>query len=212
VEGYHSSMDSAGGESGIPLHSPAMQPAHDDTALMLAYAGGEAVAFERLYALHKAGLYGFLHRQSPRTAWVDDVFQETWLAVVNARHDYRPTASFRTWLFGIARNKLIDRIRLKEPALLGDFLNEDDEDPLARVAADSRQEPASRLAGKQAGQALDTALRALPAVQREVFLLREQADMSLEDIAALTGVPMETAKSRLRYAVAKLKATLAGVS
>ncbi|QDQ27398.1 RNA polymerase sigma factor [Chitinimonas arctica] len=187
-----------------------MLPITDDTVLMLAYAQGDAAAFEQLYLRHKQGLYGFIQRQSPRTAWVDDLFQDSWLAVVKARADYSPTAAFRTWLYGIARNKLIDRIRLHEPALLGDFVSEEAGDPYERFAAPARSDPARILLDKRTGMALDAALRGLPAVQREVFLLREQAEMSLEDIASLVGVPMETAKSRLRYAMAKLKLALAG--
>ncbi|WP_269531103.1 RNA polymerase sigma factor [Chitinimonas sp. BJYL2] len=191
------------------LHSATMQHA-DDAALMLAYAAGDAAAFERLYALHRQGLYGFLHRQAPRAVWVDDLFQEAWLAVVKARADYRPEAAFKTWLYGIARNKLIDRIRQQEPTLLADFAGHDDDtDPLARLPASAANDPVAVLDKLQTGQALDIALRTLPAVQREAFLLREHAGMELDAIAALTGVNMETAKSRLRYAVAKLKTALA---
>ncbi|HEY9104085.1 RNA polymerase sigma factor [Chitinimonas sp.] len=214
-------MDSEGYSQTIPVmpRDNAARPAAapllaEDARLMLAYVAGDAAAFERLYALHRGGLYGFLHRQCPRPTWVDDLFQETWLAVVRARADYQPSAAFRTWLYGIARNKLIDRLRLHEPALLADLLpeGEEDEDPLDRQPAEPAQDPARQLANRQLGQALEQALRALPAAQREVFLLREQADMGLDEIAALTGVPAETAKSRLRYAVAKLKAVLAGVA
>lgn len=180
----------------------------DDATLMFAYAKGDALAFERLYGRHKQGLYGFIHRQSPRAAWVDDVFQETWLSVVNARHEYQASARFSTWLYGMARNRLIDRIRRHEPSLLGDFVTDEADDPSAQLAAPSQQEPANIIANKQSAAALDAALRALPAVQREVFLLREQAGMSLDEIAALVGVSMETTKSRLRYAIAKLKVIL----
>lgn len=191
--------------------SAAARPGSDE-ALMLAYAGGEATAFNTLYERHRSGLYGFLHRQSPRTAWVDDLFQETWLAVVKVRDDYRPTAAFRTWLYGIACNKLIDRVRLHEPSLLADFASAeaDEADPLDRVADEAQLAPDDAAASRQVAAQLDAALRSLPANQREAFLLREQVGMSLNEIAALTGVSMETAKSRLRYAVARLKSALAG--
>lgn len=186
--------------------------AADDGALMLAYAAGDAAAFEQLYARHRRGLYAYLHRQAPRPGWVDDLFQETWLAVIGARADYRPSAAFRTWLYGIARNKLIDRIRRSDAVLLSDFFADDDGDacePLDRLGADTGHDPAQLLARRRDGEALHAALRTLPAPQREVFLLREQADMSLTEIAALVGVPLETAKSRLRYAIARLRAALA---
>lgn len=187
-----------------------MNDHRDDADLMLAYGAGEAAAFEQLYARHRRGLYGFLQRQTPRAAWVDDLFQETWMAVIQARAGYRPSAAFRTWLYGIARNKLIDRIRQREAALLADFVADPDDEPLDRLAADDGgRDPAGALASRRQGEALHLALRTLPAVQREVFLLREQADMSLPEIAALVGVPLETAKSRLRYAVARLRLALA---
>lgn len=185
--------------------------AADDGALMLAYAAGDAAAFEQLYARHRRGLYAYLQRQAPRPGWVDDLFQETWLAVIGARAGYRPSAAFRTWLYGIARNKLIDRIRRSDAVLLSDFLAEDGDDGelLDRLGADAGRDPAQLLARRRDGDALHAALRTLPAPQREVFLLREQADMSLTEIAALVGVPLETAKSRLRYAIARLRAALA---
>ncbi|ANQ83168.1 RNA polymerase sigma factor [Azoarcus olearius] len=185
--------------------------AADDGALMLAYAAGDATAFEQLYARHRRGLYAYLQRQAPRPGWVDDLFQETWLAVIGARAGYRPSAAFRTWLYGIARNKLIDRIRRSDAVLLSDFLADDGDDGelLDRLGADAGHDPAQLLARRRDGDALHAALRTLPAPQREVFLLREQADMSLTEIAALVGVPLETAKSRLRYAIARLRAALA---
>lgn len=194
-----------------PADSAVATEADDDQTLMLAYAAGDAAAFETLYQRHRRGLYGFLNRQSPRSAWVDDLFQETWMSVVRVRADYKPTAQFRTWLYGIARNKLIDRIRLHEPALLGDLIrseNEDGGDPIARHADPQQRGPEALVADGQAAAAIAAALAALPPAQREAFLLREQADMSLEEIARLTGVSTETAKSRLRYAVAKLKTAL----
>lgn len=182
----------------------------DDGDLMLAYAAGEAAAFEQLYARHRRGLYGFLQRQTPRAAWVDDLFQETWLAVIQARAAYRPTAAFRTWLYGIARNKLIDRIRQREAALLADFVSDPDDSPAKDLVADDKaHDPVGTITSRRQGEALHLALRTLPAVQREVFLLREQAGMSLADIAALVGVPLETARSRLRYAIARLRLALA---
>lgn len=205
------STPAAGSPGPLRLHSAAMRAPDDtDESLMLAYAAGEAAAFETLYGRHRRGLYGFLQRQSPRAAWVDDLFQESWLAVVKARADYRPSAAFRTWLYGIARNKLIDRVRLHEPALLADFAAAGDEaDPLAQVTDGTRAAPEAQLANKQLGRSLAEALRALPANQREVFLLREQAELNLAEIAELTGVTQETAKSRLRYALAKLRGLLA---
>ncbi len=192
----------------------ALKPAPDsDEALMLAFAAGDMAAFDALYHRHRLGLYAFIARLLTRQeVAVDDVFQEAWLAVARSRTSYRPTAKFRTWLFQIARNRSIDLLRERRPLLaseLGTF--EDDADPFASIADSSALPPDLELDRADKAAAIATALAALPAVQREAFLLREHGDLPLEEIARVTGVNVETAKSRLRYAVAKLRAALRGI-
>jgi len=204
-----------------PLYSAEMTarpyPAPDaptDEVLMLAFAAGDLAAFDSLYARHRRGLYAFLARLLPyATHWVDDIFQDVWLNVARSRHRYRPEAQFRTWLYQIARNRTIDYLREHQPVLAAELIatgSPDEGDPLDRLPAPDLETPEDTLARKQRAQHLGRALTALPPVQREVFLLREQAEMSLEQIAKLTGVNAETAKSRLRYAIAKLRAALGG--
>ena len=142
------------------------------------------------------------------------MFQDTWLRGTRSRENYQPTAAFRTWLYQIERNRLIEMHRQHQAALLDDIapsVGDEDEttDAYAHIASNDAG-PEDLLDRKQQSAALQAALAALPPVQREAFLLREHAECSLEDIAQLTGVNSETAKSRLRYAVNKLRAALRG--
>jgi len=181
---------------------------------MLAFARGDMAAFDVLYARHRNALHAFIARLLPTTreVAVDDVFQEAWLAVTRVRTSYRPTAMFRTWLFQIARNRAIDLLREKRPLLASELATTDNEpDPFAMLPDLASPSPEANLVRNDQGAAILRALEALPAVQREAFLLREHGELPLEEIARVTGVNVETAKSRLRYAVAKLRAALRGI-
>ncbi len=174
-----------------------------DESLMLAYAGGHAGAFETLYARHRQRLYRFLLRQLRDAALTDELYQDIWQRVIAARADWRPEASFATWLYRIARNRLADHWRAarhRPPAPV------DADERLARVPDDDT--PESTLDAHERRARLQVALEALPDEQREVLLLRLEQDLTLEEIGALTGVGRETVKSRLRYAMDKLKGGL----
>ncbi|WP_341676649.1 RNA polymerase sigma factor [Niveibacterium sp. SC-1] len=201
------------------LYSAAMSVApadpDSDETLMLAFAAGDMAAFDALYARHRRGLYAFLARLLPaQDAQLDDLFQDVWLRVARARETYAPQAQFRTWLFQIARNRTIDWVREKHPVLASELVcegaGEADEDPFERLPDERTPGPEAAYARQQEGARLSAALATLPAEQREAFLLREHGELSLEEIAQTTGVNTETAKSRLRYAVKKLRAALGG--
>ncbi len=176
---------------------------------MLAYAGGDAHAFELLYSRHRGWLHGMLMRQLHTTAVVDDVFQETWFSLIRAAPGYRPSAKFTTWLYLLARQRLVDHWRKLDPETDSMAFNEDDDAaPMPELLID-RGDPAVRTEQRQLGERVAQAVRRLPPLQREALLLAEWRDMSLEDIATITGVPREAVKSRLRYARTKLAQWLA---
>lgn len=191
------------------MAAPEPDPVESDEALMLAFAAGDMAAFDTLYARHRRGLYGFLGRMVPATM-LDDLFQDVWLRVAKSRASYRPQAQFRTWLFQIAHHRAVDWLRERRPDLVTAAANDEGDDPLDAIADEHNPAPDTRLERKQVGEQLARALASLPAEQREAFLLREHSEMSLEEIATLTGVNAETAKSRLRYAINKLRVALKG--
>jgi RNA polymerase sigma-70 factor (ECF subfamily) len=183
-----------------------------DEALMLAYARGDAAAFERLYARHKAPTYRYFLRHTSDRGAADELQQDVWLRVVRARERYSADARFTTWLYTLARHRLVDHWRARRGTR---FVSLDDESEDAafegRLHADGRQDgtdPLDQAIDGQAGQRLVAALAAVPAAQRDAFLLHVEAGLSLAEIGELAGVPAETVKSRLRYAYARLRAAL----
>ncbi len=181
---------------------------HDDLSderLMLAYRDGDAAAFEALYGRYRTRLYRHLAHQCSDARLAEELYQDIWLKVVNARADYEPLAKFSTWLYRIAHHRLLDhyRQRSRNVAELFDASIDPDELPAADCADPARQFERSDLASR-----LTRALEDLPAPQREAFLLAEEGGLSLEEIAAATVTGRETVKSRLRYAVGKLRLSL----
>lgn len=178
-----------------------------DEALMLDYAAGNAAAFDRLYARHRGGLYRFLLRQCKVTSVAEELFQDVWLSIIRTRKTYAPNARFATYLYRIAHNRLVDHFRRSNhrPSLADDGDGEEGDDRVASLPADPRDQPDALLQSKTRLERFYELLSALPDVQREAFVMREEAGLSVEEIAAATGVNAETAKSRLRYAVAKLR-------
>jgi RNA polymerase sigma-70 factor (ECF subfamily) len=176
----------------------------NDTALMMRYRDGDMTAFETLYARHRGPLFRFVMRQLGNQQRTEDVFQETWARLVRNRATYRPTAKFNTYLYRIARNCVIDQYR-KTGRRAAVIVPQDNDmaEPQATTG-----DPLEAAGQAETGTALLTALQGLPDDQREAFLLKEECGLSLEDIGTVTGVGRETVKSRLRYAVDKLRQCL----
>ena len=174
-----------------------------DETLMLAYAAGDAAAFEQLYARHRGKLYRYLQRQLRDNAVADELFQDVWQRVIAARSGWKPDAGFATWLYTIAHHRLGDHWRsLKHrPSAPADA-----DERMARVA--DPDTPERVLSEFERRRQLQLALDDLPEEQREVLLLRLEQELTLEEIGDITGVGRETVTSRLRYAMDKLRARL----
>lgn len=180
-----------------------------DEALMQAFARGNMNAFEQLYDRHEKGVWRFVFRSVQNNAVTDDLVQELWFSVTRTAASYEPTAKFKTWLFTMARNRVIDHVRTSKSHASIDAENEEGELMFSDLAAESRLGPLRHVSSREQARALLDAIEQLPEDQREAFLLQAEGDMSVEEIAAAIGVTFETAKSRLRYARNKLKALLA---
>ena len=173
-----------------------------DEKLMLSYRNGNADAFDTLYQRHKGPLFRFVLRQC-KQEFVDELFQDIWLKVINSRKQYQVKASFKTWLYHIARNRIIDYYRRQNlrPA-------DNHSDKLVSISGAQNTQPENLLETNNQHELLMKAIAQLPPEQKEAFLLKEEAGLGIEDIANTTGVNFETAKSRLRYALNKLKQQL----
>ncbi len=173
----------------------------DDGALMLLYRDGDVAAFETLYRRHNDALYRYLLRLSRSPDAAEDIFQEVWSKIIRARQTYRPTAQFKTFLYRVARNCFIDYIRRNRR-------HEQTVDLAPEHQPDPGELPDALTERSLARRRLAAALLELPDEQRDVFLLREEGGFSLEQIASITDSNRETVKSRLRYAVNKLRAAI----
>ncbi len=190
-------------ESGGLLHFFPMDPDASDEHLMHAFGLGQAEAFEPLYARHRGPLFRFLLRQVRQQALAEELFQDIWQRVIAARDRYRPEARFGAWLYAIAHNRLNDHWRGKR------HRPDPPEDAELRLAnAEAPDDPERSLSEFEQRRRLQRALEELPPEQREVLLLRLEQSLSLEEIADIVGVGRETVKSRLRYAMDKLRARL----
>jgi RNA polymerase sigma-70 factor (ECF subfamily) len=182
-----------------------------DEALMAAYSSGDNAAFDHLYSRHKGALYRFLRRLlgSSHASHVDEVFQETWIKVIEARSSWEPEgARFRGWLFTVANSKAMNVFRrpLEKP------IDEDQDNDSLGVDAEVGWmgmtvivRPEDLFYWNEIGKHLLQCMEGLSFVQRGAFLLRHQYDLSVEEVAHIQDVAMETAKSRLRYALKGLR-------
>ena len=193
----------------------ASAPADSDEALMLAYGAGRAAAFDVLYARHKGGVYRYLLRHCRNAGIADELFQDVWMNAIRVRATYVPTAKFTTWLYTLAHNRLVDHWRAAGQARFASIDDDADADGngdtrslVEAIPGERHHEPEARAQTRELGSELHAALAALPPEQRDAFLLQYESGLSLAEIADLTGVGIETVKSRLRYAVAKLRSAL----
>lgn len=179
-----------------------MSSTDDDARLMLQYRDGNSAAFEVLYHRHKGPLYRYLLRHVRSATVAADLFQEVWSRLVANRRRYEARAKFATYLFHIAHNCTMDYFR-RDRLRRHDARTQQHES--AELEVPEHQRP-DRLAEFDEQQSeLLAGLAMLPAEQREAFLLHAESGLNIEDIARITAVPLETAKSRLRYAVRKLQ-------
>lgn len=185
---------------------PVMAGEPEDKWLMVRFRDGQVAAFEELYARHKGPLYRYFLRQGCGGDRSAELVQEVWLKIIAAKDRYQPAAKFTTYLYRLAHHCFVDELRRTARRI---------EQPNGASACDVAELPAASGSDPQAGamqaeatRRFRSALDALPSEQREAFILKQEAALSLAEIAFVTGVGVDTAKSRLRYAFDKLRRQL----
>jgi len=169
-----------------------------DEKLMQQYAKGNAKAFDELYARHRAPLYRYFNRQVNNPATANDLYQGAWEKIIKARGKYRPTSPFTAWMYRIAHNHLVDHYRRLRPT----------DSVETETLSDRQSGPAQDVIDDEQNEQLRAGIINLPEEQRNTLLLKLETGLKMEEIARVTGVSKETVKSRLRYAVNKLKRSL----
>lgn len=181
---------------------------------MLRYQRGDSSAFAFLVRRHKAPLYNFVLRHLRSQPAAEDITQEAFLRVVQRASEFKHEARFSTWLYTIARNLCIDHSRKmklrRHPSLDAPTDTSDGSRPLLEVVPSSSTESDVERAAEWTAmrRSIVAAVEALPDDQREVFLLREVANLPFKEIAEVTGTPENTVKSRMRYALERLRMAL----
>ncbi len=175
---------------------------------MSAYSQGDASAFDILYARHKNPTFRFVLRQCHcERSIAEELFQDLWMRVINASRFYRVAAKFTTWLYRIAHNLLVDFYRRN-----GRVFNislDDEEIAIDEPASAESTQPQNLTTSQETLNILQSAIEELPIEQREAFLMQQEGGLSLAQIAEVTGCKQETIKSRIRYAIKKIRLELA---
>jgi RNA polymerase sigma-70 factor, ECF subfamily len=187
-----------------------MDQERTDEELLAAFQQGDAGAFERLLRRHRRPLYTFLLRMLSDREKAEDLAQETFLRIVKGAAAWEPRARFQTWLYAIARNLCVDQSRRDRFRRTDSLDAQDGEEgrPLVETVASDAAAPDRGAESARMRPLLETALQALPAEQREVFILREQGGIPFREIAEMLRVNENTVKSRMRYAIVALRKAL----
>ena len=175
-----------------------------DEQLMLSFQKGDTQAFEMLLTRHEKGVYRFALRMLGDSMLAEEVAQESFLRIIQSASKYRTKASFRNYLYRIARNLCVDLLRKRPREPRTPDLDAGSAGTPEGIP-DGNPGPENNVEAAQLQLVIRRALSTLPADQREAFLLKEVKGMKLQDVAAITGTNLNTVKSRLRYALTRLR-------
>jgi len=179
-----------------------------DAELLRAFAEGDSTAMDKLVARYRSALFSWLLGMTGNRSDAEDLFQDIWIRVI--RHAARfNDVSFKAWLWKIARNLLIDFRRKRKPDISLDEVDDEDDHPLLDQLTAKGAGPAYAVELDDMTKRVMRAVTALPDVQRDVFLMRVQGDLSFSEIAETLNIPLNTALGRMHDAMTKLKKMLA---
>ena len=183
-----------------------------DEALMIQYQKGNVRAFEILLERHRKPVYNFIFRFVRSRETAEDLLQDTFLRVIKGAANYKRKAKFTTWLYTIARNLCVDHSRRKKhrkhPSLDQPMTKSEESGTLLDVVPGKEMASDRKAVSRQLHMTMHNAIANLSVEQREVFLMREFLSMPFKQIAEVVGVPENTVKSRMRYALEKLRLEL----
>lgn len=173
-----------------------------DEQLMTDFRAGNTAAFDGLYLKHRGPLFRYIQRQCGNHAVAEELYQDVWMRVIRARDQWQPDTKFQPWLYRIAHNRIIDHWRAgrEQHGQIDD----------TEVIQLDGPWPDAILLIRECVERLFQLLGGLSETQRSVFLLKEEAGLTMEQIAEVTGAGFETVKSRLRYALQRLRTGLEG--
>jgi RNA polymerase sigma-70 factor (ECF subfamily) len=181
----------------------------DAQSLALALRRRDPDLLDRLIEQYQFRLFRYLLHLTGNHERAEDFFQETWLRVLERGHQYNGKWKFEAWLFAIARNLVLDWHRRKKPQSLESLAGADEDAPAFDVRDEKSESPLQQVLREEEQAGLQLSLNRVPAVYREVLLLRFQEEMQLEEIATVTGAPISTVKSRLYRGLEALKGAVA---
>ncbi|MFL5247381.1 MAG: RNA polymerase sigma factor [Myxococcales bacterium] len=182
-----------------------------DEELLAEFQQGDASAFERLLARHRAPLYTFLVRMIGDRERAEDLAQDTFLRIVKGAQAWEQRSRFQSWMYAIARNLCADLAR-RDRFRKSESLDAEPAEGGATIAdglADPGPGPDRAAESERLRPILEKALLSLPVDQREIFILREQAGLPFREIAEIVSANENTVKSRMRYALVALRKALA---
>jgi len=181
---------------------------HPENQWITDFKKGDVEALAKLVEHFRRPLFAYILNMMQGRGDPEEIFQEVWLRAIRNLPRYRDR-NFIGWLFRISKNLFIDQIRKENREVPATSLSdpEEGEDPVARHP-DRSASPDEQVAHRDTGCQIQQALSALPAEQREVFLMRTEADLSFKEIAVLQGTTLNTALSRMHYALQKLRPLL----
>jgi RNA polymerase sigma factor (sigma-70 family) len=182
--------------------------AESDETLLARFARGEAAAFTALYHRHELRVWRYLLRNVVNRAIAEELMQEVWFGVARDAGRFEPGSRFVAWLFAIARNRMIDMVRSRRPQLSLDVVGHEADCVVEALTAQARSGPLPQALARDETAAIARALREIPREQRDAFLLQLEGDLTVDEVASITGSTFEATKSRLRYARNKLRELL----
>ena len=165
---------------------------------------------DRLIEQYQHRLLRYLVSLTADRAMAEDLFQETWMRVLERGHQYDGRHEFSTWLYTIARNLAIDHLRQRRPSVSLDALMEADDQALPYEPASAEPSALDTVAQHEVAERIAAAMSGLPVEYRETVVLRFQEGLALEEIANVTKLPLGTIKSRLYRALNMLMGRLKG--